>query len=102
MPATSGLRNAGSTRPWPCQKAWQTKAIPSARGQPPHLERNRSTRENPRNSGLNARSGYANVDRQAAASGSMEATTLEPGTLIEHRYVIRRFIAAGGVAQVYA
>jgi len=32
----------------------------------------------------------------------MEATTLEPGTLVEHRYVVRRFIAAGGVAQVYA
>ena len=32
----------------------------------------------------------------------MESTTLEPGTLVEHRYVIRRFIAAGGVAQVYA
>ena len=32
----------------------------------------------------------------------MEGTTLEPGTLIEHRYLIRRFIAAGGVAQVYA
>src|SRR5689334_21039563 len=35
-------------------------------------------------------------------AGSMEATTLEPGTVIEHRYQIRRFIAAGGVAQVYA
>ena len=32
----------------------------------------------------------------------MEGTSLEPGTLVEHRYVIRRFIAAGGVAQVYA
>jgi serine/threonine-protein kinase len=32
----------------------------------------------------------------------MEGTTLEAGTLIEHRYLIRRFIAAGGVAQVYA
>jgi tRNA A-37 threonylcarbamoyl transferase component Bud32 len=32
----------------------------------------------------------------------MEGATLEPGTVIEHRYVIRRFIAAGGVAQVYA
>jgi tRNA A-37 threonylcarbamoyl transferase component Bud32 len=32
----------------------------------------------------------------------MEGTTLEPGTLVEHRYVVRRFIAAGGVAQVYA
>jgi tRNA A-37 threonylcarbamoyl transferase component Bud32 len=32
----------------------------------------------------------------------MEGTTLEPGTLVEHRYIIRRFIAAGGVAQVYA
>jgi serine/threonine-protein kinase len=32
----------------------------------------------------------------------MQSTTLEPGTLVEHRYVIRRFIAAGGVAQVYA
>ncbi|HTQ04097.1 MAG TPA: serine/threonine-protein kinase [Polyangiaceae bacterium] len=32
----------------------------------------------------------------------MEGTTLEPGTLVEHRYLIRRFIAAGGVAQVYA
>ena len=29
-------------------------------------------------------------------------TTLEAGTLIEHRYLIRRFIASGGVAQVYA
>jgi eukaryotic-like serine/threonine-protein kinase len=29
-------------------------------------------------------------------------TTLEAGTLIEHRYSIRRFIASGGVAQVYA
>jgi eukaryotic-like serine/threonine-protein kinase len=32
----------------------------------------------------------------------MEGTTLEAGTLIEHRYLIRRFIASGGVAQVYA
>jgi serine/threonine protein kinase len=32
----------------------------------------------------------------------MEGTSLEPGTLVEHRYLIRRFIAAGGVAQVYA
>ncbi len=32
----------------------------------------------------------------------MEGTTLEPGTLVEHRYVVGRFIAAGGVAQVYA
>jgi serine/threonine protein kinase len=32
----------------------------------------------------------------------MEGTTLEPGTIVEHRYIIRRFIAAGGVAQVYA
>ncbi|HEY3496283.1 MAG TPA: serine/threonine-protein kinase [Polyangiaceae bacterium] len=29
-------------------------------------------------------------------------TTLEAGTLIEHRYLVRRFIASGGVAQVYA
>lgn len=32
----------------------------------------------------------------------MESTTLEPGTLVEHRYVIRRFIASGGVAELYA
>jgi len=32
----------------------------------------------------------------------LEGTSLEPGTLVEHRYLIRRFIAAGGVAQVYA
>jgi len=32
----------------------------------------------------------------------VEGTTLEPGTLVEHRYLVRRFIAAGGVAQVYA
>jgi serine/threonine-protein kinase len=32
----------------------------------------------------------------------MEGTTLEAGTVIEHRYLIRRFVAAGGVAQVYA
>jgi serine/threonine-protein kinase len=32
----------------------------------------------------------------------MEGTTLEPGTVVEHRYLIRRFVAAGGVAQVYA
>src|SRR5687768_9233402 len=31
----------------------------------------------------------------------MEGTLLEPGTLIEHRYRIRRFISAGGVAHVY-
>lgn len=32
----------------------------------------------------------------------MEGATLEPGTVVEHRYVVRRFIAAGGVARVYA
>jgi eukaryotic-like serine/threonine-protein kinase len=32
----------------------------------------------------------------------MESTTLEPGTLVDHRYVIRRFIASGGVAELYA
>jgi serine/threonine-protein kinase len=32
----------------------------------------------------------------------MEGTTLEPGTLVEHRYVIRRFIASGGVSNLYA
>ena len=32
----------------------------------------------------------------------MEGTTLAPGTLIEHRYTIRRSLAAGGVAQLYA
>jgi eukaryotic-like serine/threonine-protein kinase len=32
----------------------------------------------------------------------MESTTLEPGTLVENRYVIRRFIASGGVAELYA
>lgn len=31
----------------------------------------------------------------------MESITLEPGTLVEHRYVIRRFIASGGVAELY-
>ena len=34
--------------------------------------------------------------------GTTVGTTLEPGTLVEHRYIVRRFIAAGGVAQVYA
>ena len=32
----------------------------------------------------------------------MEAQTLEPGTEIDRRYTIRRFIASGGVAYVYA
>jgi serine/threonine-protein kinase len=32
----------------------------------------------------------------------MEAQTLEPGTLIDRRYTIRRFIASGGIAHVYA
>src|SRR5262245_12372594 len=32
----------------------------------------------------------------------MEAQTLEPGTLIDRRYMIRRFVASGGVAHVYA
>jgi tRNA A-37 threonylcarbamoyl transferase component Bud32 len=32
----------------------------------------------------------------------MEATTLEPGTLVDRRYTIRRFVASGGVAHVYA
>jgi serine/threonine-protein kinase len=32
----------------------------------------------------------------------MEGTTLEPGTVVEHRYVIRRFIASGGVSHLYA
>jgi serine/threonine-protein kinase len=32
----------------------------------------------------------------------MESTTLEPGTLVEHRYLIRRFIASGGIADIYA
>jgi eukaryotic-like serine/threonine-protein kinase len=32
----------------------------------------------------------------------MEAQTLEPGTLIDRRYTIRRFVASGGVAHVYA
>jgi len=32
----------------------------------------------------------------------MEGTTLEPGTLVEHRYVIRRYIASGGVSHLYA
>jgi eukaryotic-like serine/threonine-protein kinase len=41
--------------------------------------------------------------KQAFLPGSaMESTTLEPGTLVDHRYVIRRFIAAGGVAELYA
>ena len=34
--------------------------------------------------------------------GTTVGTTIEPGTLVEHRYIVRRFIAAGGVAQVYA
>jgi serine/threonine protein kinase len=32
----------------------------------------------------------------------MEAKPLEPGTEIDRRYVIRRFVASGGVAYVYA
>jgi serine/threonine-protein kinase len=32
----------------------------------------------------------------------MEAQILEPGTLIDRRYTIRRFIASGGIAHVYA
>jgi serine/threonine-protein kinase len=31
----------------------------------------------------------------------MEGTTLEPGTVIEHRYVIGRFIGSGGIAEIY-
>jgi len=33
---------------------------------------------------------------------NMEGTTLEPGTLVEHRYVIRRYLASGGVSHLYA
>jgi serine/threonine protein kinase len=41
--------------------------------------------------------------KQAFLPGSaMESTTLEPGTLVDHRYAIRRFIASGGVAELYA
>lgn len=40
-------------------------------------------------------------DRLKDQGVSMEGTLLEPGTLIEHRYRIRRFISAGGVAHVY-
>ncbi|HEX6273368.1 MAG TPA: serine/threonine-protein kinase [Polyangiaceae bacterium] len=32
----------------------------------------------------------------------MEAQILEPGTLVDRRYTIRRFIASGGIAHVYA
>jgi serine/threonine protein kinase len=32
----------------------------------------------------------------------MEAQNLEPGTLVDRRYTIRRFIASGGIAHVYA
>jgi serine/threonine protein kinase len=32
----------------------------------------------------------------------MEADQLEPGTLVDRRYTIRRFVASGGVAHVYA
>ncbi len=32
----------------------------------------------------------------------MEGAPLEPGIVVEHRYVVRRFIAAGGTAELYA
>jgi serine/threonine-protein kinase len=38
----------------------------------------------------------------ASQTGDMETAILEPGTLIDKRYTIRRFIASGGVGHVYA
>src|SRR5689334_21675695 len=55
------------------------------------------------NTGQKAEAGVMLTSICAFSLGeSMEGTTLEPGTIVEHRYIIRRFIAAGGVAQVYA